>query len=252
MSFDLSGRIALVTGSTTGLGRVIALELARAGASVAMNYFNNEQRAEAAFAELKEVSDSCALFRANVTDEAEVTTLYQQIEDALGPVDILIPNATPDQPQKSIEAYDWPFYQSMLDFFIKSPFLLTRACLPHMKQQGWGRIINLTSEVFSLGVAPFTAYVAAKGGQVGFSRSLATELAPHGITVNMVSPGWIPVERHEKDPQSMKDAYLQTIPVGRWGTPQDVAGAILYLASEEASFVTGDTITVNGGRSFSI
>ena len=110
-----------------------------------------------------------------------------------------------------------------------------------MKRQKWGRIINITSEVFSLGVAPFTAYVAAKGSQVGFSRSLATELAPFGITVNMISPGWIPVERHEKDPQDMKDMYLATIPAGRWGTPQDVATAAIYLASEEASFVTGQT-----------
>lgn len=187
------------------------------------------------------------MFRADVSNPKDVERLYSEIEATLGPIDILVCNATPDQPQKPIEEYDWDFYQQMIDFFLKSPFLLTRACLPHMKKQRWGRIINITSEVFHLGVAPFTAYVAAKGAQTGFSRSLARELAPYGITVNMVAPGWIPVERHEKDPQSMKDAYLATIPARRWGTPEDVVGAVLYFASNEASFVTGQTTSVNGG-----
>lgn len=228
----------------------MALAFARAGASVVMNYFNDENRARKAFEVLEAVGAPCMLTRSDATDPASVDTMYQEICDTLGPVDILIPNATPDQPQRPIEAYDWAFYQSMIDFFLKSPFLLTRACLQHMKRQKWGRIINITSEVFSLGVAPFTAYVAAKGSQVGFSRSLATELAPFGITVNMISPGWIPVERHEKDPQEMKDAYLATVPAGRWGTPEDIAAAALYLASDQASFVTGQTIAVNGGKSF--
>jgi 3-oxoacyl-[acyl-carrier protein] reductase len=156
-------------------------------------------------------------------------------------------NATPAQPLKPIEEYDWAFSQTMLDFFVKSPFLLARRGLPHMKAKKWGRIVNITSEVFQRSVAPFSAYVAAKGGQVGWSRSMARELAPFGITVNMVAPGWIPVERHENDPQTEKDAYFSLIPAGRWGTPQDVADAILYLASEEASFVTGQTLCVNGG-----
>ena len=137
----------------------------------------------------------------------------------------------------------------MIDFFIKSPYLLTRALLPHWKRQKWGRIVNITSEVFQRSVAPFSAYVAAKGGQVGWSRSMSQELAPFGITVNMVAPGWIPVERHENDPQEDKDAYFNIIPMKRWGFPQDVADAVLYLASEEASFVTGQTICVNGGNS---
>ncbi|HEX5105575.1 MAG TPA: SDR family oxidoreductase, partial [Pirellulaceae bacterium] len=141
----------------------------------------------------------------------------------------------------------WAFYQSMLDFFVKSPYLLTRRGLAHMKRQKWGRIINITSEVFQRSVAPFSAYVAAKGGQIGWSRSMSQELAPFGITVNMVAPGWIPVERHEKDPQSEKDAYQALIPCGRWGTPQDVADAVLYFASDEASFVTGQTLCINGG-----
>jgi 3-oxoacyl-[acyl-carrier protein] reductase len=135
----------------------------------------------------------------------------------------------------------------MLDFFIKSPFLLAKRGLPHMKQSKWGRIINITSEVFQRSVSPFSAYVAAKGGQVGWSRSMARELAPFGITVNMVAPGWIPVERHESDPQELKDEYFSLIPMRRWGIPKDVADACVYLASQEAGFVTGQTICVNGG-----
>ena len=252
MTFSLENRVALVTGSSTGLGKAMAFALGRAGAKVAFNYANNQARAEATFAAFEADGGTGMLVRADVTDEEQVAQLVRQVEANLGPVDSLVPNATPDQPQQTIEDYDWAFYQSMLDFFVKSPYLLCRACLPHMKQQRWGRIINIITEVYSLGVAPFTAYSAAKGGQVGFSRSLASELAPYGITVNMISPGWIPVERHEKDPQAMKDAYLETIPMGRWGVPDDVAGAVVYYASDEAAFVTGQFLTINGGRSFGI
>ena len=116
-----------------------------------------------------------------------------------------------------------------------------------MKEKGWGRIINIGSEVFQRGVPNFTAYVAAKGGQNGFTRSLATELAPFGITVNMVSPGWIPVERHAGDSPESKAAYLALIPAARWGVPSDVGGAVTFLASDAAGFVTGQNLCVNGG-----
>ena len=248
-SFSLAGRVALVTGSTTGLGRCMAKALGQAGAKVALNYANNAQRAQEAFAEFQAAGHQGALFQADVTNETQVERMIAEISATLGPVDIMVLNATCDQPQKPIEEYDWAFYQRMLDFFVKSPFLLTQQLLPHWKQQRWGRIINITSEVFQNSVAPFSAYVAAKGAQVGWSRSVSRELAPHGITVNMVAPGWIPVERHEKDPQEAKDAYLATIPMKRWGIPDDVANAVLYLASNEASFVTGQTICVNGGNS---
>lgn len=249
MAFSLDGHVALVTGSSTGLGKAIALALGKAGAKVAVNYYNNQQRAEQTLAEFSASGIDCELFRANVIDEASVGSMFDQIEKQLGNVDILVPNATPDQPLKPIEAYDWDFYQSMLDFFIKSPYLLTRRALPAMKQKNWGRIINITSEVYHLSVAPFSAYVAAKGGQIGWSRSMAKELAAFGITVNMIAPGWIPTERHEKDPQEMKDGYLAAIPMKRWGTPEDVAHAALYYASDEAAFVTGQTLCVNGGNS---
>jgi 3-oxoacyl-[acyl-carrier protein] reductase len=136
----------------------------------------------------------------------------------------------------------------MLDFFIKSPYLLTRATLPHMKAQRWGRIINIGSEVFQRGVPNFTAYCAAKGGQSGFTRSLASELAPWGITVNMISPGWIPVERHEKDPQELKDGYFAGLPMQRWGVPKEVADTVTFFASDEASYISGQNICVNGAH----
>ena len=245
--FSLEGKTALVTGSSTGLGKRMAVALGQAGAKVAMNYYNNEERAAQALSEFEATGAEGAMIRADVTDEADVNRLVAEAGEKLGPIDIVILNATPDQPQMPIEEYDWDFYQSMLDFFIKSPYLVTRAVLPHMKKQRWGRIINIGSEGFHLGVTPFTAYVSAKGGQNGFNRSLAHELAPWNITVNMIAPGWIPVERHEKDPQELKDGYFASIPMQRWGVPEDLAGTIIYLASEASSFVTGQNIHVNGG-----
>jgi 3-oxoacyl-[acyl-carrier protein] reductase len=245
--FSLDGRVALVTGSTTGLGKAMAVALGAAGAKVALNYAHNESRAAAAFAAFEAGGGRGALVRGSAIDEGDIDRLVSETERELGPIDIVVVNATPDQPQMPIEDYGWDFYQSMLDYFIKSPYLLTRRVLPHMKDQKWGRIINIGSEVFARGVGSFSAYVAAKGGQNGWTRSMATELAPSGITVNMISPGWIPVERHENDPQNQKDGYRALIPADRWGVPQDLAGAVVFLASESSSFVTGQNIHVNGG-----
>lgn len=245
--FSLRGRVALVTGSTTGLGKAMSMALGAAGARVAMNYANNSGRAERAFAEFQSAGYDGRLFRASVTDEAEVSRLTLEIAEQLGPVDVLVVNATPAQPQMPIEEYSWEFYQSMLDFFVKSPYLLTRAVLPSMKRQRWGRIINIGSEVFQIGRPNFSAYVAAKGAQNGWTRSMSTELAPLGITVNMISPGWIPVERHEDDPPEQKAAYLATVPAGRWGIPDDLGGIVTLLASDAGSFISGQNICVNGG-----
>ena len=245
--FSLTGRVVLVTGSTTGLGKGMALALGKAGAKVAINYNNNAERAACAFAEFKAAGCEGMLARGDVSSETGVPQLIAEIAATLGPVDILVINATPDQPHKPIEDYEWSFYQQMLDFFVKSPVLLSKACLPHMKAQRWGRIINVGSEVVARGVPNFTAYLAAKGGQNGFNRGLATEVAPWGITVNMIAPGWIPVERHANDSQEEKDSYRALIPANRWGVPQDLSGAVVFLASEAASFVTGQNLHVNGG-----
>ena len=246
-NFRLDGKVALVTGSSKGLGKARAFALGAAGAKVAFNYAHGKDWAEKTFAEYEAAGHKGGLFRASVVDPAEVARLTDEIAAKLGPVDILVLNATPAQPLKPIEQYDWDFYQSMYDYFVKSPYLLTRAALPHMKKQKWGRIINITSEVFSRGVSPFSAYVAAKGGQIGWSRSMANELAPFGITVNMLAPGWIPVERHAEASEADKESYRRLIPMGRWGVPPDLAGTIVYLASESSNFVTGQDIHVNGG-----
>ena len=249
MPFSLDGRVALVTGSSTGLGKAVAFSLARSGARVALNYFNNEERAAETLGEFQAEGLEGVMLRGDVSDESAVNALCGEVVEKLGEIDILVVNATPDQPQMPIEEFTWEHFQTMIDFFIKSPYLLTRAVLPHMKKNRWGRIINITSEVFQRSIGNFSAYVSAKGGQIGFTRSMATELAPFNITVNLVAPGWIPVERHENDPQEQKDGYREMIPMGRWGVPDDVAGAVAYYASEEAGFVTGQTICVNGGMS---
>ncbi|QDT69359.1 3-oxoacyl-[acyl-carrier-protein] reductase FabG [Planctomycetes bacterium MalM25] len=248
MNAPLASRTALITGSTRGLGKAIALELARRGARVAMNYFGNQEVADAAFAELQAVGGEHCLVRGDVTDEPSVDRLLAEITERIGPVDILVLNATCEQPELPIEEYDWAFCQRMVDFFFKSPFLLTKACLPHMKSQRWGRIVHLTSEVFAEARADFCPYVAAKGAQIGLAKSSAAELAPHGVTVNCVAPGWVPVERHADATEEDRAGYLASSPIGRFGTPADIAGAVAYLASEEAAFVNGASIDVNGGR----
>ena len=248
MTFSLSQKVALVTGSSRGLGFGVARVLGKSGARIVLNYLNDRETAEQAVQLLKEDRIHAMLVRADASDPDQIASMVESVEEKFGSLDILVPNATPDQPQQPIEEYDADFYRQMYDYFVMSPFHLTRAVLPGMKKRGHGRIINITSEVFHCSVPEFSAYVAAKGGQIGWSRSMANELAPHGITVNTVAPGWIPTERHENDPQDAKDEYLKTIPLGRWGKPEDVGNAVSYFASDEASFITGQTLCVNGGR----
>jgi 3-oxoacyl-[acyl-carrier protein] reductase len=247
-AFRLDGRVALVTGSTRGLGKQMALALAAAGARVSMNYANDSETAHAAFLELQGVTSDCTLVHGDVTDANAVERMVQEVTSDLGPIDILVINATCSQPQLPLEEYDWDFFQSMVDYFVKSPVLLMKACLPHMKRQQWGRVIHITSEVLALASAPFSAYVAAKGAQTGLALSTARELAGSGITVNMVAPGWIPVERHANDAPESLERYAAEVPAGRMGTPHDVAPAIVYLASREAGFITGQTLSINGGN----
>jgi 3-oxoacyl-[acyl-carrier protein] reductase len=249
MAQTLTDHVALITGSTTGLGFGIAKVLGQAGAKVIMNYYNDEERADRAFSEFMSLGCDGVLVRGNAIDESSVQEIVNIGESRFGPIDIIVPNATPDQPLKTIEEYDWSFYQQMLDFFVKSPYLLTRATIDQMKKKKWGRIVNISSEVYQLSVSPFSAYVSAKGGQIGWTRSMSKELASFGITVNTVNPGWIPTERHIDEPQDEKDSYFENIPAGRWGTPEDVGEAVAYFASEEASFITGQTLCVNGGNS---
>ena len=241
--FDLTGRVVLVTGAGGGLGKHIAACFAQSGASVAVNDLNPET-AKAVAAELP----GAIAVAGDVTSEDGVDAIFEEIESQFGAVDTVVANATGKQISEPIENLTWEYFQSMVDFFIKSPYLLARRALPNMKNAGFGRIINIASEVFAEGANWSTAYTAAKGGQIGFTRSLSTEVSAQGITVNAVAPGFIPVERHSHLPKEVFDGYVATVPAGRFGEPQDIGYAAVFLATREAGFITGETIHVNGGR----
>ena len=245
--FDLSGRIVLVTGAGGGLGKHIARCFAVAGAAVVVNDLSEEAANQVTAALVGEGFKALAV-AADITNQDEVNDLFSSVESQLGPIDTVVANATGKQISEPIENLAWDYYQSMVDFFIKSPYLLSRRALPKMKEAGFGRIINIASEVFAEGANWSTAYTAAKGGQIGFTRSLSTEVSAAGITVNAVAPGFIPVERHSHLPKEVFDGYLATVPAGRFGTPADIGWTAVFLASSEAGFITGETIHVNGGR----
>jgi 3-oxoacyl-[acyl-carrier protein] reductase len=249
MNTSLSNRVALVTGASRGLGAAIAKSLAVAGASVAVNYFGSGGMAEDVVRSIRAAGGKAAAFKADVRDEGQVKGMVEAMEKQFGgPVDILVINATGPQPMLKLEELTWRACLDQLEFFVKSPVLLVQAIMPQMKRRKYGRIIQIGSEVFERGVAEFSNYVSAKGAQLGLSRSWAKELAPFQITVNTVSPGWIPTERHLNDPQSAKEAYAAEVPMRRMGIPGDVGAAVAFLASDAANFITGQNIAVNGGN----
>jgi 3-oxoacyl-[acyl-carrier protein] reductase len=241
-------RTALVTGGSRGLGRAIALELAANNANVAVNYFNRRDAAEEVCRTIERNSGRARAFQADVRDEREVVKLVQQVQESFGVIDILVINATGPQPFLSIEEQTWERYLDQLEFFVKSPLLLLKQVLLGMKQRGYGRIIQIGSEVFEIGNPRFANYVAAKGAQLGLTRSWARELAPTGITVNLVAPGWIPTERHADATQQELDDYARSVPMQRMGSEKDVAKMVAFLAGEDAGFITGQKFSVNGGN----
>jgi 3-oxoacyl-[acyl-carrier protein] reductase len=247
---DLSGKVALVTGASRGLGKVIAVELARRGAKVAVNYFGSADLAAQTVNEIRAAGGAAEAFKADVRDDADVAKTVADVQSKFaGPIDVLVLNATGPQPFKSIEELTWRDCLDQLEFFVKSPVLFVKAVVGQMKARRYGRIINIGSEVLEKGVPRFSNYVAAKGAQLGLTRSWAMELAEFGITVNLIAPGWIPTERHSTDPQEMKDAYAAAVPMKRMGVPQDIAAAVAFLASDAANFITGQKLSVNGGNS---
>jgi 3-oxoacyl-[acyl-carrier protein] reductase len=242
------GRVVLVTGSSRGLGRHIAQRLAADGLTVAVNGLPGDQETAAVAAAIRAAGGAAEGFGADVTDDAAVAGLVAAIADRLGPVEILILNATGPQPDISLADATWQDHLDQLTFFVKSPILLGRAVLPAMLAGGFGRIVQIDSEVADRPPPGRSAYATAKAGQVGLARSWARELAPHGITVNAVAPGFIPVERHASLPPEVVTRYLATVPAGRMGTPADIAHAVSFLASDGAGFITGQRIVVDGGR----
>jgi 3-oxoacyl-[acyl-carrier protein] reductase len=242
-------RVALVTGSSRGLGQAIARRLGRDGLAVAVNSpGGNVQALEVARA-IRDEGGVADVFAADVTDERQVAELVAAVTARLGPVDVLVLNATGPQPEAPLPEVTWEDHLAQLGFFVKSPVLLGRAVLAGMRARRSGRIVQIDSEVADRPPPGRSAYATAKSAQIGLTRSWARELAPFGITVNTVAPGFIPVERHADLPAEVKRAYLASVPAGRMGTPEDIAHAVSFLASAQAGFVTGQRIVVDGGRS---
>jgi 3-oxoacyl-[acyl-carrier protein] reductase len=239
-------RVALVTGSSRGLGRVIAERLARDGLAVAVNDRRGE--GEPVAAAIREGGGTSGAFAADVTDAQAVAGLVDAIERELGPVDVLVVNATGPQPDAPLAAVGWRDHLDQLEFFVKSPVLLGRAVLPGMRERGCGRIVHVDSEVVDRPPPGRSAYTTAKAAQAGLMRAWARELAADGITVNTVAPGFVPVERHADVPDADRDAYVASVPAGRFGTPAEIAHAVSFFAAEEAAFVTGQRLVVDGGR----
>jgi len=240
--------VALVTGSSRGLGSAIARRLARDGMAVAVNGLHTEAGALRVVETIKEEGGVASFFAADVTDEQHVAELVSAIGERLGAVDVLVVNATGPQPEAKVTEVEWDDHLAQLAFFVKSPVLLARAVLPDMQATGFGRIIQIDSEVAHHPPPERSAYATAKNAQIGLTRSWARELAPYGITVNTVAPGFIPVERHSDISIEVRRAYLESVPAGRMGTPEDIAYAVSFLASVEAGFITGQRIVVDGGR----
>ena len=239
-------RVALVTGSSRGLGRVIAERLARDGLAVAVNDRRGE--GEPVAAAIREGGGTSGAFAADITDAQAVAGLVDAIERELGPVDVLVVNATGPQPDAPLAAVGWRDHLDQLEFFVKSPVLLGRAVLPGMRERGCGRIVHVDSEVVDRPPPGRSAYTTAKAAQTGLMRAWARELAADGITVNTVAPGFVPVERHADVPDAERDAYVASVPAGRFGTPAEIAHAVSFFAAEEAAFVTGQRLVVDGGR----
>ena len=238
-------RTAVVTGASRGLGAVIARSLAEAGWAVAINYRNDTDAAEGAVAAIRAAGGRAAAYRGDATDEADVAALVERAGAELGPVLALVANATGPQPPTPIEDLTWQLHLDQLTFFVKSPTLLVQAALPAMKEHRFGRVILIGSDMVDRAKPLWSAYSAAKAAQVGLTKVWSRELGPHGITVNLVAPGFIPVERHIG---ADTEAYRQEVPLARMGTPADIAAMVGYLASDAAGFVTGQRISINGGH----
>jgi 3-oxoacyl-[acyl-carrier protein] reductase len=249
MDSGANGRVALITGSSRGLGSEIARRLATDGHSVAVNDSKGGPDAEEVADQIRDLGGVAEAFGADVTDEIDVAGLVEAVTERLGPIDVLVVNATGAQPEAPLAQVRWEDHLEQLEFFVKSPVLLGRAVVPGMQRRSFGRIIQIDSEVADRPPPGRSAYATAKSAQIGLTRAWARELAPLGITVNAVTPGFVPVERHSDVPAEIRASYVASVPAGRTGTREDIASAVSFLASHAASFVTGQRLIVDGGRS---
>jgi 3-oxoacyl-[acyl-carrier protein] reductase len=242
---DLSGRTALVTGASQGIGRACALELARAGATVALAA-RNEEKLAAVAAEIAAAGGQAHSFRMDLADEDQIKAAMKAALAQLGKLDILVNNAgvTRDQLLMRMKRQDW---DAVLNTNLTGAFLCIQQVIGSMLKQRWGRIINIASINGQTGQAGQANYSASKAGLIGLTMAVAREVGSRSITVNAVAPGFIETEMTEALPQELKDSMLKMVPLGRAGTAQDVAQAVRFLASEEASYITGHVLNVNGG-----
>jgi 3-oxoacyl-[acyl-carrier protein] reductase len=240
--FRLDGKAALVTGASGGIGAAIARALHEQGAKVVLSGTRQERLEELAAT----LGDGAFICSADLRDAAEPTALIDAAEKVAGPLHILVNNAgmTRDHLALRMSDLDW---QAVLDIDLSAPFRLARAVLRGMIRRRSGRIINISSIVGATGNAGQANYAAAKAGLVGMSKSLAQEVASRGITVNVVSPGFVDTAMTEELSDAQKAKLAEQIPIGRIGQPEDIAGAVVYLASDAAAWVTGATLHVNGG-----
>jgi 3-oxoacyl-[acyl-carrier protein] reductase len=239
-------RVALVTGSSRGLGRAIALELAQRGYGVAVHYVQSAGPAEAVADEVRAFGVRAEVFGADVAGAEACAVLYKDVSAAFGRVDVLVNNAgiTRDTLALRMKEGDW---QAVLDTNLSSAFHLSKAALRTMLREGWGRIVNVSSVVGLMGNAGQANYVAAKAGLIGLTKSLAREYGSKGVTVNAVAPGFIESDMTSKLPDELRAAYLKQIPAGRFGRPEEVATAVAFLASDDAAYINGQTLVIDGG-----
>ncbi|MBP9015259.1 MAG: 3-oxoacyl-ACP reductase FabG [Candidatus Atribacteria bacterium] len=245
----LSFHTALVTGGSRGIGRAIALSLAQSGAQVAVNYLQKEEAAQEVVKEIESWGSKAIKVKGDVSQKKEVEKMIEQIHQELGPIDILVNNAGIGDPSYSsalsVEEETW---DKILAVNLRGVFLVSQAVLPDMISKKWGRIINISSTSGITGGTSGVHYAAAKGGVIALSKALSQEFAPYGITVNVVAPSKIDTDLlRSVTPPGKEKEVIKKIPVGRLGSPQDVAEAVLFFSREEASFITGQVLVVSGG-----
>lgn len=243
----LDGRVAVITGGSKGLGKAIAIALAAEGAKIALVSRNQEQLAACA-ADVRERGGEVECFAGDVTREQDVLRVEREVVARFGAVHILINNAGVNL-RKPVTDFTVEEFCGVLDTSIMGAFLMCRSFVPHMKGHGYGRILNLTSTMAHVSIPGRTAYSSAKFGLLGFTKALALELAPEGITVNGISPGPFATEMNKTLVQNpeLNEWFVSRIPLGRWGKVEEVGGLAAYLCSEEAAFITGTDVLIDGG-----
>ncbi|HIR13924.1 MAG TPA: 3-oxoacyl-[acyl-carrier-protein] reductase [Candidatus Choladousia intestinavium] len=242
----LENKTALVTGAGRGIGRAIALALAEYGADVAVNYSGSREQAEETVRRITEMGRKAVAIQADVSKEEDCVRMFAQAEEALGPVDILVNNAgiTRDGLAVRMSGED---FEKVLDVNLKGAFYCMKLAAKGMMKRRYGRIVSISSISGVKGNAGQINYCAAKAGIIGMTKSLARELAPRGITVNAIAPGYIESDMTAVLPDKVKESVLSQVPLGRMGKPEEIAQAAAFLASDRAAYITGQTLLVDGG-----